>query len=172
MKPVQYEDYRIKGYAKEKVYDTKGDLVEVNFYEEYDVPTKTYSRLAVKETRTVTRDVTLGIPELITVDIQFFKGDGTTVIATKQLVKPINSHDGMSVNEEARTRLVEKAQGYLLQEIGLANTQEFGADVTTERAAYISGTRQPIIDAINNSARAYLTPTIKATLVAILDVDY
>ena len=170
------EDYRIKGYFKKKGYDSKGDIVTVGYYAEYDeaepVEEDRYKKLKVRETRTVERDVGLGIPFKLTVDIEWLSSDEVSVRATKQLIKWINSYDGMAMNTASRTRLVETAQGYLLGEVGLADTQEFGTDVALERSAYISGTRQSLIDAINNSSRTYMTPTIKATLVAILDIAY
>lgn len=169
-------DYRIQGYHKKKVYDTKGDVSEVGFYKTYTPPvtgsTGTYTGLKVKETRTITRDVVLGIPNKIDMLIEWFKGDGVTTADTKTITKHINSYDGMRMNQEARTNLMTKAQGYLLGEVGLANTQEFGTDVMSEREAYIAGTRGPLIDLINNSSRPYMTTEIKNTLVAILDIAF
>lgn len=173
---ITREDYRIKGYYKKKTYDNKGDVVSQGYYGVYNeqepIEEDRYQDLVVLETRTVERDPTLGIPFKVTVDIEWFGSDKAQPRATKQLVKFINSHDGMAMNELSRKRLVEVGQGYLLGEIGLANTQEFGSDVALERAAYISGTRAPIIDAINNSSRTYMTPTVKSTLVSILDISY
>lgn len=163
-------DYRIQGYYKKKIYDVKGDLVSSEFYKSYNEGTQTYSNLKVKEVRVVERDVVLGIPEKITVDIEWYHGDQVT--ETKQIIKPINSFDGMGMNEASRKRLVGQAQGYLLGEVGLANTKDFANDIISERAGYIAGTRQPLIDAINTSAKPYMTAPIKATLVALLDIDY
>lgn len=172
MELVQNQDYRLKGYHKEKVYDAKGDVIQVNFYKNYDPVTETYTQLKVRENRTVERDVTTGVPNKVTVDIEWFKSDGTTVTAGKQLEKYINGFDGQQMNQNARLNLTTKAQGYLLQTIGLDNTKELGTDVALERAAYISGTTQGLLDAVNNSTRPYMTPEVKATVITILDQTY
>jgi hypothetical protein len=171
MELTEHQDYRIKGYFKEKSYDANGDVVKVEFFKSYNSETSEYSNLKVREIRTVVRDETTGIPNTLTVVITWHKSDGS-VFATKTLMKPINGYDGQRMNQEARTILVTQAQGYLLQTIGLINTQEFGTDLMSEREAYIAGTRQPLLDAINNSARVYVTAEIKAALVLILDVAY
>lgn len=171
-KAIEAEDYRIKGYHKSKTTDNKGDYIKIEYFLNYDESTEEYSGLKVQEIRTVERSATLGIPFKVTVDISWFEEDGTTIIITKQLVKHINTFDGMAMNQVSRTRLVETGQGYLLGEIGLANTQEFGTDVISERGAYIAGTRQPLIDAINASTRTYMTQAIKDQLTAILDIPY
>jgi hypothetical protein len=172
MELIQNQDYRIKGYHKEKVYDNKGDVTQVNFYKNYNPVTESYTELKVRESRTVDRDVTTGVPNKVTVDIEWFKSDGVTKSAEKRLEKYINGFDGQQMNQEARLNLTTKAQGYLLQAVGLENTKELGTDVAVERSAYISGTTQGLIDAVNNSARAYMTPEVKATVVTILNVTF
>ena len=172
MELVQNQDYRLNGYHKEKIYDDKGDVVQVNFYKNYNPVTETYTQLKVRENRTVERDATTGVPNKVTVDIEWFKSDETTVIAGKQLEKYINGFDGQQMNQNARVNLVTKAQGYLLQSVGLENTKELGEDVGIERSAYISGTTQSLIDAVNNSTRPYMTAEVKATVTAILNVTF
>lgn len=166
------EDYRLKGFKKKKTYDAKGDVAIVEYYQDYDEGTGAFSNLKVKETRTVTRDSFIGVAQKVEVLIEWISGDGVTPRATKTLVKPLSSHDGMALNEESRRRLVEKAQGYLLTEVGLENTQEFGGDIIAEREAYIAGARTQIIAAIDASTRVYMTQARKDTLKAILDIDY
>lgn len=171
MELVQNENYRLKGYKTKNVYDTNGDLVAVEYYKNYDPATQTYSNLKVKEIRTIERDVNFGIPFQETVDIEWYKSDGTK-IAEKQIQKVKDINEGQDMNQRARTNLTTKAQGYLIQTVGLENTKELGVDIAVERAAYISGATQALIDAVNNSTRTYMTPEVKATVVAILNVTY
>ena len=74
-------DYSILGYHKESIFDSKGDLVTVNFYINYDGVT--YSDLRVKETRVYTRDVVTGLLTKRDMTIQWFDDDGLTIIFTK-----------------------------------------------------------------------------------------
>lgn len=176
MKKITDENYKIKGYAKKKIYDVKGDVIGQEYYAEYDetepIEDNRFKRLKVRETRVITRESTLGLPKKIDVTIEWISGDGVTTRASKTLSKPINSYDGMRMNEASRKRLVAIAQGYLLGQVGLLNTQEFGSDVAVKRSAYISGSRYALIDAINNSTRSYMTTSIKAGLISILDIAY
>jgi hypothetical protein len=165
-------DYRLQGYFKKKTYDAKGDTTLIELFANYDEGTEVYSNLKLKEVRTVTRDATLGIPNKVVVDITWFEDDEVTVYQTKQIIKYLNSFDGMSLNQASRTVLVEQAQGYLLGQVGLADTQEFGTDVMSEREAYIAGTRQPLLDAISASTRTYMTQAIKDQLNTMLDIQY
>lgn len=171
MELVQEQDYRIKGYYKEEIYNEKGDVATVNYYKTYDSTNKTYSNKKVEESVLIYRDETLGIPTSIEISITWYKSDGSPM-ASKTIEKIINSQKGQRINQESRTNLITKAQGYLLQETGLPNTQEFGIDVMAEREAYIAGTKQPLLDAITNSTKTYMTQTIKDTLNAILNIDY
>jgi hypothetical protein len=171
MELVQNEDYRLKGYYKDETYNEKGDVSKVTYYKAYDKTTDQFSNVKVEEDILIYRDETLGIPSSVEVTITWYKSDGT-IMATKTIEKIINGFKGQQMNQQSRTTLVTKAQGYLLQELGLANTQEFGTDVMQEREAYIAGTKQPLLDVIANSTRTYMTQTIKDTVSAILNVDY
>lgn len=164
-------DYRIQGYKKEKIQNNLGDITMVNFYQNYDEQAQQFSGLKVRETRTQERDA-MGIPTKTTVDIEWFSSDEVTVRATKQLIKPLNSDDGLKVNEQSRGRLINKAKGYTIQTMGLENGKEFMKGIITEIELYKEGERQALIDAINNSTDPNATPEYKATVVAILDVSY
>lgn len=163
-------DYRLQGYFKKKVNDSKGDRVTIEYYAEYDSQTGDYSRLKVKETRTYTRNTTTGILEEITVLIEWFSGDGVTVRANKTLVKPLDLDDGMKTNERSRGRLVNKAKGAAIQLIGLAAGKTFMRNLGLEISLYREGDIQPLIDAINNDS--VQTQAFKDTLVGILNVSY
>jgi hypothetical protein len=171
MQLIQDIDYRIKGYYREEVYDSNGDVSQVNFYRGYNEETQEYSNLIVSEQDTVTRDTVLGIPNKIVKEITWFKSDGKTM-ASKTIEKIVNGTQGQEINQHSRSRLVTKAQGYLLQEVGKDNTQDFHLDVMQEREAYIAGSKQPLLDAISSSAKTYLTQEIKDTLTSILNVQY
>ena len=171
MELIQNQDYRIQGYMKKNVYGTNGDLITVEYYGQYDSQTQTYSNLIVKEIKTIERDINFGIPFQENIEIVWYKSDGS-VIAQKNILKVIDINDGQKINQNSRTNLTTKAQGYLIQTVGLANTKELGVDISSERSAYISGATQALIDAVNNSSRTYMTAEVKASVVAILNVTF
>jgi hypothetical protein len=106
-------DYRIQGYKKEKIQNNLGDITTVNFYRDYDDQTQQFSAIKVRETRWHNRNE-MGIPTETTVLIEWFSSDEVTVRATKQLIKPLNSDDGLKVNEQSRARLINKAKVYTI----------------------------------------------------------
>jgi len=56
--------------------------------------------------------------------------------------------------------------------VGDANVREFFGDVVTQVTQYEGNVIEPLVEAIAASGRAYMTPTIKGTLDAILNIPY
>jgi hypothetical protein len=168
---VTNEDYRLKGYFRKNVYNTYGDIEAVEYYAEFNAPTKEYKGLKVKETRVVLRDQTFGVPYEESIDIEWFKSDGTTM-ANKRLVEVFDENQGQLLNQSARANLVTKAQAYLFQSAGLENAKNFGETYIAERDMYLAGVTNPLITVITNATEPYMTQQIKDNLVLILNISY
>lgn len=159
-------DYRIQGYKVDKVKNNLGDISEVLYYKTYFEGT--FSDLKVKETRSHVRDQ-YGIPTQTSVFIEWFGADETEARATKLLEKPLTLDDGILVNMESRTRLINDAKVVALGMLGMAEGQAFLAQVSLEINTYKEGNIQPLIDAINNSTE---TQQFKDAMTNILNVSY
>ena len=164
---ITREDYRLKGFAKKKTNNTFGDRSLVEYFESFSTENG-YENLMVKETRTHTRNG-YGIPTQTTVQIEWFGKDKAAARATKTLIKPLDSDDGMKVNEASRGRLINMAKGAVILTIGLEPGKAFMRTVSVEIGEYKEGDKTPLIDAINASA---LDAGLIAALVGILDVSY
>jgi hypothetical protein len=165
-------DYRIQGYKKNKIENNLGDIITVEYYNDYDFSTQVWSDLRVKETRLFERDAVNGVPFKLTVFIEWFTSNKINPIATKQLIKPLSVSDGLKANYNSRTRLIESAKVTALAMMGLASGQNFLAEVSLEINTYKEGNIQPLIDAITNTTNPDVTQAVKDALINILNVSY
>jgi hypothetical protein len=168
---LQDIDYSIKGYEKKQTFDTKGDLIEVGYYFEYDEATSEFKDLLVKETRTYTRDVTTGLMTKRDMLIEWFNGV-PEVIATKNTVKHFSATQGYTANQRSRHNLINTASMYLLGEVGLVDAKTFLDSCSGEIGTYVGGSIQPLLDDISTSALPFMTAPIKAQLDTILNITY
>lgn len=172
-------NYRIQGYHKKETFDANGDLTTVEYYANYDSGTETFSNLKVKETRIYTRDIGSGLLTKRDMTIEWYKGGGS-LSDTKTTEKHYDSQKGYKSNIKARKNLINSASMWLYgdliaefgQATGEANAKEFLRDVGSERGGYIAGDLQPLLDAVQASARAYITGARKSTLDTILNIAY
>lgn len=169
------DDYRIEGYHKKEVVDTKGDLIEVEYYKNYDENTQEYSTLKVKETKVYERDPVLGLPTKQTETIEWFKS-GKTVMATKVFTKHYDAEAGYELNQKAAKRLIKRASMYLASEVGADAAKALFRTFKAEVNAYHElMDRVPLIDAITNHTDPMLNGEFayrKTVLVTILTVSY
>jgi len=169
---VQNIDYRILGYHKKEIFDTKGDLATVEFYKNYDPGTDTFSNLRVKETRTYTRDAVTGLLTQRDMTIEWY-GGGEILMTTKTTTKFYNAQKGYVANKQARQNLIDKAAMYLVSQVGVPNSKAFWKTVRNEADDYVNASEvTALINAINASTEPYITQPIKDTLVAMLNVSY
>jgi hypothetical protein len=169
MLDIQQIDYRIQGFQKRKVENSKGDIATVEYYQTYDPLTDTGTNLKVRESRAFTRDQNLGIPYINTVEIEWFRSDKTTPRATKTLIKPLNQSDGIKANCSSRSRLITNAKVKALELLGLEAGLAFLQSVSLEVSTYKEGDIEPLITAITNSGE---TQAFKDAMTGILNVSY
>ena len=164
------KDYRINGYFKKKVNNSKGDRAVIEYYLNYDSEApEPYSGLKVKETRTYTRNPITGVLEKIEVLIQWMSSDGVTPREEKTLIKHLDIDDGMKANEASRGRLLNEAKRISLESLGLQNGLAFMRNLGPEISLYREGDIQPLIDAINASSQSQ---TLKDDLTLVLNITY
>lgn len=163
-------DYNVLGYHKKETFDTKGDLILIEYFENYDGTT--YSDLMVKESRVYTRDGVNGLLTKRDSTIEWIGSDGVTVLATKITEKYYTPTKGFDRNKNARQNLIDQASMYLLSQVGLTDAKAFWKTVKGEVDDYKVTGDLTLITAINDSTEPYMTGTIKATLDTILNITY
>ena len=161
-------DYNLLGYQKQEVFDTKGDLTTVNYYQNFDGVT--YSDLKVKEESIYTRDVTTGL--LIERDTTITWYLDEVESGTKTTKKYYTATKGFVNNKRARQNLIDKASMYLFFQIGKTDARIFWGLMKGFVDDYVATGDLALVTAINDSTELYMTGVIKATLDAILNVVY
>lgn len=167
---VRHINYNILGYHKKRTIDTNGDLVTVEYYVTYDGVT--YSGLKVKETRIYTRDAVTGIMAKRDMTIEWYEEDEVTIYCNSITEKYYTAQEGYEANIRSRSNLITNASLYLFQTVGEVDAKAFLEIVAADIDKYKGGAITPLLTAISGSGETYMTPTIKATLDAILNIVY
>lgn len=156
-------DYDIRGFHKKRTI-IKGELLVVEYYRNFDGTN--YSDLIVKETRTYNRN---GIGLVITrsLNIKWYLLDDT-IGCEKNTIKYYSSSESIDEGIVRRKNIFADAKTYLLETIGQAYSFDFLLSVKTQMDYYIEGYKQPLIDAVNNSTKTYMTSQIKTDVATIL----
>lgn len=173
---LKEENYNLKGYQKERTFNTLGDINTVTYWENYvDVNNKGDKK--VEETRIYTRDGVTGLLEQRTMTHKWYEND--VEIATKTTTKYYSSEEGYESNKRAAKNLTRTASMYLVSQIGVANGQAYLDTVVTEISAYEAGSRMMLLNDIAatdftlyGATDATHSGTIKTVMNVILNVLY
>ena len=179
-------DFRLLGLHKKEFFDEYGDLIKVEYYTAYDLSTDTFSDLAIIENRTYSRDTATGLLYQRINAIDWYDVDGNIIQTKTNLSKYYSAQKGFVANKRARQNLIDKSSLYLYSTLmtndmatAVVNVDNFSELTNEAERNYIKGTIDPLIDIINNSTdntlpeyRTYITATIKATLLYLLDINY
>ena len=161
-------DYNLLGYQKDSIFDIKGDLVEVNYYQNFDGIV--YSDLKIKEQRTYTRDLSTGILLKRDSVITWYLDGIEAGIKTTE--KYYTTTKGFVSNKRARQNLIDKASMYLFSQIGKTDSRLFWGITKGFVDDYVATGDLALVQAINDSTELYMTVVIKAALDVILNVTY
>lgn len=156
-------DYDIVGLHKKRTI-VKGELVQVEYYKEFDGTT--YNNLIVKEERIFTRD-SIGLVLYRTQVSSWYLNNGSVGL-TKNFIKYYSPTESIDEGITRRGNIINDAKIYALSVIGQAYGFDLMNSVKTQIDLYIQGYKQPLYDAVNASTKPYLNSTIKATLVSII----
>ena len=160
-------DYDIMGFHKKR-YIVKGELVKVEYYRNYDGIT--YSDLVIEELRVYNRDA-LGIILTRDISIKWFLTDDS-IGDTKSWVKYYSGDEAISEGITRRKNMINTAKTVLLNMLavnhGTPLNQQYAFDflssISLELKYFEEGYRQPLIDAVNNSIKPYMSATIKTAV--------
>lgn len=165
------------GLHEKSIIDSKGDVVTIEMYLDYDGVT--YSNLAVKEDRVYTRDSS-GVVSKRDTTITYYYEDETICDEVIFRTKYYSSKAGYNQNKKSRTTLIDSASMWIYGELivefgydeGEANAKYFLDDLNGFIGKYIRGNIQSLIDAISSNSRTYITQDRKDQLNTILNVQY
>lgn len=160
------QDYRILGYNKTETVNSKGELSQVDFFQDLE---KTI--LKVREIKVWERDDITGILNKQTETIKWYDGGGIdeviNKVGEKSFIKNYSTVEGIKKNEKCRERLIEKSKEYVLNEIGYIKGMTAFAELVPYISTYIEGIKTPLLETISNSINTDLT-ALKGELLNIL----
>jgi hypothetical protein len=165
-------NYDILGLHKDEHINAAGELYLVNYYQTYNGAT--YSGLVLVENRTYTRNAPTSLVIYRTQVTQFYLTDGT-IGATKTTIKYYPMQDAIQEGITRRNNVISQAKLYVMGTVGLANGQAYMVSNITNINIYIEGYTTPLITAVgatNLTTFPFITPTVIATLTAILTLPY
>lgn len=166
-------NYDIYGLQKRRVI-TSGELRQIDYFRSYDFDTDTYSDLVLTEYRTYIRN-SIGIVQYRNLSIDWYCTDDS-IGKTKETRKYYTVEEAIQEGIDRRSNMIAFAKTTLLDEleavVGAPTNQSYAFDlllsVKTEMDYFVQGYTQPLRDAVNNSAKPYLTSDIKVAVVAQL----
>jgi len=161
-------DYDVYGLQKEKII-SKGNLILINYYKNFDTISKQYSDLVIREHREYLRDEN----GLVTTRKQVTEWIMTddSVGLTNTTIKYYNQTEAIQEGIERRNNIIDEAKVYCINNIGL----QYSFDLLNSVAAYVNlfkdGYTPPLRSAISASTKPYLTTELKNEIVNILTLE-
>ena len=182
-------NYNLLGLHKKEYFDSNGDLNKLEMYTNYDQQADIYTGLAILEERTYLRDASTGLLKTRTTNITWYDIDGNVNTTKSNVTKFFSAKKGFVANKRARQNIIDKASMYLYQELMITNLGDknvtdlqidnFETLTSIEQGSYIKSNTTPLISLITNSTdnakdeyRDYITPSVQAVLLSILNVSY
>lgn len=161
----------------ETLLNDKGDIQKQSFFMDSDSDGVLFNKFMEKHF-TISRNELTGIPVNEIIITNYLKEE--EVIESSEQILHFSLQQGMEINQESRNRLIMKSQDEffksLLSEYTPEESLNFGKqlidDTTSERAKYILGTIQPLIDVILTYNAPFMTEDRKTMLILILDIKF
>lgn len=160
-----YLDYDIYGLQKQRII-IKGELIETNYFENYDFQTEQYSNLIIKESRVYTRDSNGLVIFRIQTTEWFLEND--SVGLTNSNVKYYSQKEAIQEGISRRTNMIDEAKVYCINNLGLNYSFDLLNSLETFIGVFKDGYTQPLRDSISASTKVYLTNNMKTNLITML----
>lgn len=151
-------DYNLMWLKKERIFN-KGELEQVNYWAEYDVSTKTYSDLVIKEEITYNRDIGWYIQDRD--KVISWMGDDESIVDTKITKKFYTPVEAAKAGEKKRANIISEVKVNVIgmiaatEAITVAEAEVLGMafvePLEIYMGNYIRGVTQPFIDAVTNT---------------------
>jgi hypothetical protein len=163
-------DYDILGLNKKRTI-IKGELRQVEYYNNYIPSSNTYSDLVVLETREYFRNE-IGIAQYRNMTCNWILSDNTTGL-TLNFIKYYTQEEGIQEGLDRRNNMIGFAKTSLLDGLkaiyGEPTNETYAFDmltsVRTQMDYFIQGYSQPLRDAVSASTKGYLTTGIKEAVI-------
>jgi hypothetical protein len=163
-----YIDYDVYGLHKEKIV-VKGNLILVNYYKNYDIISKEYSDLVVREHREYLRDEN-GLAIKRNQKTEWIMMD-ESVGLTKNTIKYYNQTEAIQEGIDRRTNIIDETKVYCINNIGLNYSFDLLNTVSVYVSLFKDGYTAPLREAISALVKPYLTTELKNEIVNILTLE-
>ena len=159
-------NFDILGLHKELIIASSGFLTDIKYWNNYDGVT--YSDLYVHEQREFVVDDASGLAITRKMTISWYLTDNTIGYSRVYTLKWYNKVQSIQEGIIRRNNVIDKAKVYCIDTLGL----DYSFDLLNSLKVYIdlfsNGYTQPLRDAVQASAKPYLTQAIKDAIISIL----
>lgn len=163
-------NYDIRGYHKERII-VGGELREINYYEDFEYSSNTYTNKILTEYRTYNRNP-IGIVVNRDMEIHWYCEDDS-IGATKVSQKFYSPEEAIQEGIDRRKNMIAFSKTALLRELkevyGEPLNQQYAFDLLTSVSGQMSyfeqGYTQPLRDALSASTKPYLNDDIKTIII-------
>ena len=169
------QNYDILGLHKERQF-VKGELTQVDYWLKKNPVTGAFSGLAVRETIDYYRYEDLGLPQggdlvyFRTKRIQWMLSDGTAGHETTT-VKYYTPKEGLAEGVTRRQNVYENAKLTAFGMLGQENATDMLGALAPHLTLYVEGKKTPLLLALRDLQRPYLTIEIKRQLIEVLRIE-
>jgi hypothetical protein len=177
-------DYRLVGYHKKETFDSKGDLILLEFFNSYNDEESAFKNLMIKETRVYERNLNTSLPVKRTTNITWYNDEGDVVLSKVDVIKIYSNKKGFVANKRARRNIIDNASMYFYGQLmnndystSQANADDFEDLTNSESSKYIKGNIQPLISSVTNSTdeskseyREYMTLGMRDEIINIINI--
>ena len=158
-----YIDYDILGLHKKRII-LKGELKTVEYYRNFNGVI--YSDLVVKETREYIRNP-IGLVQYRILKAEYYMTDDVIGL-TKSFTKYYTPQESIQEGIDRRSNIIDDAKIIMLGTVGQTYGFDFLNTYKSEIEIYRDGYKQPLLDAVSNTTKPYMTPVIIANVIAAL----
>lgn len=156
-------NYNILGLHKKRTF-VKGEVTTVEYYAEYDLLSKEYKDLILKEERSYLRDNGLVYQRNLTVTWYYLDD---TEGEQKSTVKYYPPDESIKEGIRRRTNIISNLKMVSFSMLGSENAYDLLSSIYNELGLYKDGYTQPLLDILGTLIKPYLDTTFVADSVTL-----
>jgi len=169
-------DFDLYGLYKKRTI-TYGELRQIDYYQNYEYSSNTYSNIVLTERRDYTRDG-IGIVQFRNLTIDWYLIDDTVGLTKTYNPKYYSQEEAIQEGIDRRNNMIGFAKTTLLNELkgvfGEPTNQMYAFDFllgsSTQLTYFREGYTQPLRDAVTGSTKGYMLQGIKDKI--IIDLSF
>jgi hypothetical protein len=158
-------DYNILGLHKKRTI-IKGELIQIDYYKNFNPVSSEYSDIVVREERVFNRNG-IGLVQYRELKISWYLNNGDIGLQ-KSTIKYYSPTESIDEGRIRRENIIIEAKLYVLNAVGQSNGFVILNELKAQIDLYMDGLRQPLIDGVSSLNEPFLTEQDKNNIIEIL----